>query len=132
MGIPGTGKSLTAKVIAGVWRQPLLRLDMGAIFGSLVGQSEENIRKALKLAETVSPCILWIDEVEKGLSDSAGDSGTSARVFGTLLSWMEEKEKPVFVVATANIVGNNQNEAKNNNGCTDHKQDKTQNTLQQP
>ncbi len=66
MGIPGTGKSLTSKVVAGFWRQPLVRLDMGAIFGSLVGQSEENIRKALKLAETVSPCILWIDEVEKG------------------------------------------------------------------
>lgn len=104
MGIPGTGKSLTAKVIAGLWCQPLIRLDMGAIFGSLVGQSEENIRKALKLAETVSPCILWIDEVEKGLSDTGGDSGTSARVFGTLLSWMEEKEKPVFVVATANNI----------------------------
>jgi SpoVK/Ycf46/Vps4 family AAA+-type ATPase len=104
MGVPGTGKSLTAKVIAGVWRQPLLRLDMGAIFGSLVGQSEENIRKALRLAETVSPCILWIDEVEKGLSEGGGDSGTSARVFGTLLSWMEEKKKSVFVVATANNI----------------------------
>ena len=104
IGIPGTGKSLTAKVIAGLWHQPLLRLDMGAIFASFVGQSEENIRKALRLAETVSPCILWIDEVEKGLADSGGDSGTSARVFGTLLSWMEEKEKPVFVVATANDI----------------------------
>ncbi|MBI5198963.1 MAG: AAA family ATPase, partial [Nitrospirae bacterium] len=104
MGIPGTGKSLTAKVIAGLWRQPLLRLDMGAIFGSLVGQSEENIRKAIGLAETVSPCILWIDEVEKGLSDGGGDSGTGSRVFGTLLSWMEDKTKPVFVVATANDI----------------------------
>ncbi|WP_373500171.1 AAA family ATPase [Desulfococcus sp.] len=104
VGIPGTGKSLTAKVVSGLWQQPLIRLDMGAIFGSLVGQSEENIRKALKLAETVSPCVLWIDEVEKGLSESGGDSGTSARVFGTLLSWMEEKEKPVFVVCTANNI----------------------------
>ena len=104
VGIPGTGKSLTAKVVSGLWQQPLIRLDMGAIFGSLVGQSEENIRKALKLAETVSPCVLWIDEVEKGLSDSGGDSGTSARVFGTLLSWMEEKEKPVFVICTANNI----------------------------
>ncbi|MFH1562541.1 MAG: AAA family ATPase [Nitrospirota bacterium] len=104
IGIPGTGKSLTAKVIAGLWRQPLLRLDMGAIFDSLVGKSEENVRKALKLAETVSPCILWIDEVEKGLSDSGGDSGTSARVNGSLLTWMSEKEKPVFVVATANNI----------------------------
>lgn len=104
MGIPGTGKSLTAKVIAGLWRQPLISLDIGALFGSLVGQSEENIRKALQLAETVSPCILWIDEVEKGISDSSGDSGTSSRVFGTLLSWMEEKKKPVFVVCTANNI----------------------------
>lgn len=75
-----------------------------AIFGSLVGQSEENLRNALRLAETVSPCVLWIDEVEKGLSDTGGDSGTSARVFGTLLSWMAEKEKPVFVVCTANNI----------------------------
>jgi hypothetical protein len=104
VGIPGTGKSLTAKVVSGLWQQPLIRLDMGAVFGSLVGQSEENIRKALRLAETVSPCVLWIDEVEKGLSESGGDSGTSTRVFGTLLSWMEEKDKPVFVVCTANNI----------------------------
>jgi SpoVK/Ycf46/Vps4 family AAA+-type ATPase len=104
VGVPGTGKSLTAKVISGLWRQPLIRLDMGAVFGSLVGQSEENIRKALRLAETVSPCVLWIDEVEKGLADSGGDSGTSTRVFGTLLSWMVEKKKPVFVVCTANNI----------------------------
>jgi len=104
VGIPGTGKSLTAKAVSGLWRQPLIRLDMGAVFGSLVGQSEENIRRALRLAETVSPCILWIDEVEKGLSGRGGDSGTSARVFGTLLSWMEEREKPVFVVCTANNI----------------------------
>lgn len=104
VGIPGTGKSLTAKVISGLWRQPLIRLDMGAVFGSLVGQSEENIRKAIRLAETVSPCVLWIDEVEKGLADTGGDSGTSQRVFGALLSWMEEKKKPVFVVCTANNI----------------------------
>ena len=104
MGIPGTGKSLTAKVIAAAWHQPLIRLDMGAVFGKWVGESEENIRKALRLAETVSPCVLWIDEVEKGLSDSGGDSGTSSRVFGTLLSWMEDKTQPVFVVCTANNI----------------------------
>ena len=104
IGVPGTGKSLTAKVVSGLWQQPLIRLDMGSVYGSLVGQSEENIRKALKLAETVSPCVLWIDEVEKGLSDSGGDSGTSSRVFGTLLSWMVEKKKPVFVVCTANNI----------------------------
>ncbi len=104
MGISGTGKSLTAKVIAAVWHQPLIRLDMGSIFGSLVGESEENMRKALRLAETVSPCILWIDEVEKALTDTGGDSGTTSRVFGSLLSWMEEKTKPVFVVCTANNI----------------------------
>lgn len=104
VGIPGTGKSLTAKVVSGLWRQPLIRLDMGAVFGSLVGQSEENIRRALRLAETVSPCVLWIDEVEKGIADTGGDSGTGSRVFGTLLSWMEDKQKPVFVVCTANDI----------------------------
>ena len=104
MGIPGTGKSLTAKTIAGLWRLPLIRLDVGALFGGLVGQSEENTRHALKLAETVSPCILWIDEIEKGLSTGGGDGGTSLRVFGSILSWMQEKTKPVFVVATANNI----------------------------
>lgn len=108
IGIPGTGKSLTAKMIAGLWRLPLLRLDMGAVFGSLVGQSEENIRRALRLAETISPCLLWIDEMEKafagGAGGATGDSGTSVRVFGTILTWMQEKTLPVFVVATANNI----------------------------
>lgn len=104
IGVPGTGKSLTAKVVSGLWQQPLIRLDMGAVFGSFVGQSEDNIRKALHLAETVSPCVLWIDEVEKGIANSSGDSGTSTRVFGTLLSWMVEKKKPVFVVCAANNI----------------------------
>ena len=104
IGIPGTGKSLTAKMIGGLWRLPLLRLDIGAIYGSLVGESEENARRALKLAETIAPCVLWIDELEKAISMGAGDGGTSMRVFGTLLSWMQEKKKPVFVVATANDI----------------------------
>ena len=104
IGIPGTGKSLTAKTIAGLWRLPLIRLDVGALFGGLVGQSEENTRRALNLAETVSPCLLWIDEIEKGLSTGGGDGGTSLRVFGSILSWMQEKTKPVFVVATANNI----------------------------
>lgn len=104
IGIPGTGKSLTAKTIAGLWRLPLIRLDVGALFGGLVGQSEENTRRALNLAETVSPCLLWIDEIEKGLSVGGGDGGTSMRVFGSILSWMQEKTKPVFVVATANNI----------------------------
>ncbi len=105
IGIPGTGKSLSAKMIAGLWKLPLIRLDIGALFGSLVGESEENTRKALHLAETVAPCILWIDELEKGLSGGqGGDGGTSMRVFGSILSWMQERRKPVFVVATANNI----------------------------
>lgn len=104
IGIPGTGKSLTAKVIAGLWKLPLVRLDLGALFGGLVGQSEENTRRALALAEIIAPCILWIDEIEKGLSFSGGDGGTSLRVFAGILSWMQEKARPVFVVATANNI----------------------------
>lgn len=104
IGIPGTGKSLTAKMIGGLWRIPLLRLDVGALFGSLVGESEERARRALRLAETVAPCILWIDEMEKALAHGGLDSGTSMRVFGTILTWMQEKSAPVFVVATANDI----------------------------
>ncbi len=104
IGIPGTGKSLTAKMIGGLWRIPLLRLDVGALFGSLVGESEERARRALRLAETVAPCILWIDEMEKALAHGGLDSGTSTRVFGTILTWMQEKSAPVFVVATANDI----------------------------
>jgi len=104
IGIPGTGKSLSAKMIAGTWKLPLVRLDVGALFGSLVGQSESNMRKALQLAETVAPCVLWIDELEKALSAGGGDGGTSLRVLGGILSWMQERKKPVFVVATANDI----------------------------
>ena len=104
LGIPGTGKSLTAKMIGGLWRQPLLRLDMGALFGGLVGESEENTRRALRLAETVAPCILWIDEMEKALAQGGFDGGTSQRVFGSILTWMAEKTAPCFVVATANDI----------------------------
>jgi AAA+ superfamily predicted ATPase len=104
LGIPGTGKSLTAKMIGGLWRMPLLRLDVGALFGSLIGESEERTRRALHLAETIAPCILWIDEMEKALAHGGLDSGTSTRVFGTVLTWMQEKKAPVFVVATANDI----------------------------
>ena len=104
IGIPGTGKSTVAKMIAGLWRLPLLRLDAGALFGSLVGESEERTRRALRLAEATAPSLLWIDEVEKALSHGGLDSGTSARVFATVLTWMQEKIAPVFVVATANDV----------------------------
>lgn len=104
-GVPGCGKSLTAKAISAMWQLPLLRLDMGKIFSGLVGSSEENMRKAIRTAEAVSPSILWIDEIEKGFSgNGAGDGGTSTRIFGTFLTWMQEKTKPVFVVATANNI----------------------------
>lgn len=104
IGIPGTGKSLTAKMVGGLWRLPLLRLDVGSLFGSLVGESEERARRALRLAETVAPCVVWIDEMEKGLAHGGLDSGTSTRVFGTILTWMQEKTAPCFVVATANDI----------------------------
>ncbi|GHU47454.1 ATPase AAA [Spirochaetia bacterium] len=106
LGVPGTGKSLTAKAIANLWHFPLLKLDMGKIFGGIVGESERNIREALNIAEALSPSILFVDEIEKGLSGSASsgrtDGGTTSRVLGTFLSWMQDKKKPVFVVATAN------------------------------
>jgi AAA+ superfamily predicted ATPase len=104
IGIPGTGKSLVAKMIASLWRLPLFRLDAGALFGSLVGESEERTRRALRLAEATAPSLLWIDEVEKALAHGGLDSGTSARVFATVLTWMQEKTAPVFVVATANDI----------------------------
>lgn len=106
-GVPGCGKSLTAKAMSAIWGLPLLKLDMGRIFGGLVGSSEENMRKAIATAEAVSPSILWVDEIEKGLSGvtkSGGDSGTSTRVFGTFLTWLQDKDKPVFVIATANDI----------------------------
>ncbi|MYL65995.1 AAA family ATPase [Bacillus hwajinpoensis] len=105
-GVPGCGKSLIAKAISSMWSLPLLRLDMGKIFSGVVGSSEENMRKAIETAESISPSILWIDEIEKGLggSRSNGDSGTSTRIFGTFLTWLQEKTKPVFVIATANNI----------------------------
>ncbi|MEH7380476.1 AAA family ATPase [Bacillus sp. JJ1533] len=105
-GVPGCGKSLISKSISSMWQLPLLRLDMGSIFSGIVGSSEENMRKAIKTAEAISPSILWIDEIEKGFSGvtSAGDSGTSSRIFGQFLTWMQEKTSPVFVIATANNI----------------------------
>jgi hypothetical protein len=108
IGIAGTGKSLTAKVAARVFGVPLLKLDAGRLYGGLVGQSEANLRLVIQTAEAIAPCCLWLDELEKGLAGSkssgATDGGTSARVLGSLLSWMQEKTAPVFVVATANDV----------------------------
>ncbi|MCS7273544.1 MAG: AAA family ATPase [Fimbriimonadales bacterium] len=108
LGVQGTGKSLSAKAIANLWGLPMLRLDVGRVFGSLVGASEANMRTAIRVAEAIAPCILWIDELEKGFagvqSSAMSDSGTTARVFATFLTWMQEKRAPVFVVATANDV----------------------------
>ncbi|HRQ87558.1 MAG TPA: AAA family ATPase, partial [Bacteroidia bacterium] len=109
LGVPGTGKSLTAKATASVLGIPLLKLDAGRLFGSLVGQSEANLRSVIQTAEAIAPCVLWIDEIEKGFGGAGGsggstDGGTSARVFGTMLNWLQDKAAPVFVVATANDV----------------------------
>jgi ATP-dependent 26S proteasome regulatory subunit len=108
LGVPGCGKSLTAKAVARSWNYPLLRFDIGKVFGGIVGESEHNVRKALDIAKAIAPCVLWIDEIEKGLSgvQSSGrtDGGTTSRVFGTLLTWMQEKMEPVFVIATANNI----------------------------
>lgn len=108
LGVQGCGKSLTAKAIAATWQFPLLRFDLGKVFGGIVGQSEANIRLALHVAQALAPCVLWIDEIEKGLAGvgSSGDTdgGTAARVIGTLLTWLQEKREPVFVVATANRI----------------------------
>lgn len=107
-GVPGCGKSLTAKAMSAIWQLPLLRLDLGKIFSGLVGSSEENMRRAIATAEAVAPSILWVDEIEKGLSgvNSGNDSGVSSRIFGQFLTWMQEKEAPVFVIATANNINN--------------------------
>jgi SpoVK/Ycf46/Vps4 family AAA+-type ATPase len=108
IGVPGCGKSLTAKAVGAAWQMPLLRLDVGKIFGGLVGASEENIRKAIKTAEAIAPAILWLDEMEKGFSGTGSsnmsDGGTTSRVFGTFVTWLQEKTAPVFVIATANNV----------------------------
>lgn len=105
-GVPGCGKSLTAKAIAASWGLPLLRLDVGRIFSGLIGSSEQNMRSSIRTAEAIAPCILWIDEIEKGFPSGRGDmdGGTSSRVFGSFLTWMQEKTSAVFVVATANNI----------------------------
>ena len=109
LGIPGCGKSLIAKTTSRLWGLPLLRLDMGRVYdGSMVGRSEANLRNALKTAESISPVILFIDELDKSFAGSGGsadsDGGTSSRIFGSFLTWMQEKSSPVFVMATANRV----------------------------
>jgi len=106
IGIQGTGKSLTAKAIANDWQLPLLKLDVGKLFGGIVGESESRLRQMITVSETISPCILWIDEIDKAFTntESKGDSGTSNRVLATFISWLSEKTKPVFVISTANNI----------------------------
>lgn len=107
-GVQGCGKSLCAKAVARMWGMPLLRFDMGRMFASLVGSSEENIRRAISVAESIAPVVLWADEIDKAFAGSAGsantDGGTTARVMSTFLTWLSEKQKPVFVMATANNI----------------------------
>ncbi len=106
VGVQGGGKSLAAKSVAGMWGLPLLRLEMGALYNKFIGETEKNLREAIKTAEVMAPCVLWIDEIEKAISGGGGDSdnGISRRMLGTLLTWMAEKKKEVFIVATANDI----------------------------
>ena len=108
LGVQGAGKSLCAKAIATAWHQPLLRMDPGALYASFIGESERNLREALRQTEMMAPVVLWIDEIEKAFASAASrsaDGGLSQRMFGTLLTWLQEREAPVFVVATANDIG---------------------------
>jgi hypothetical protein len=108
LGVQGCGKSLISKAVANLWQLPLLRLDVGRLFNSFIGASEENMRKAIKIAESLAPVVLWLDEIEKGFAGISGsgnsDAGTTSRVFATFLTWLQEKTSPVFVVATANNI----------------------------
>jgi len=106
VGVQGTGKSIAAKTIAHEWKLPLLRLDFGRLFASLVGQSESRVRKMIEIAEALAPCVLWVDEIDKAFAGTqgGGDSGTTSRVLATFITWLSEKASPVFVVATANNV----------------------------
>lgn len=106
VGVQGTGKSVAAKIIAHEWQLPLLRLDFGRLFASLIGQSEQRVRKMIEIAEALSPCVLWVDEIDKAFAgaQSSGDSGTTSRVLATFITWLSEKTSPVFVVSTANNI----------------------------
>lgn len=102
LGVQGSGKSLAAKAVAGMWGVPLLRLDFAALYNKFIGETEKNLREALRLADTLAPCVLWLDEIEKGLANDDADNGTSRRLLGSLLTWMAERKQPVFIVATSN------------------------------
>lgn len=104
LGVQGGGKSLAAKAVAGMWGVPLLRLDFSALYNKFIGETEKNLRESLILADTLSPCVLWLDEIEKALSTDSSDNGTSKRLLGALLTWMSERKQPVFLVATSNDI----------------------------
>ncbi len=104
LGVQGGGKSLAAKAVAGFWGLPLLRLDFGALYNKFFGETERNLRNSLKQAEMMAPCVLWMDEIEKGIATGVSDNATSKRVLGTLLTWMAENKAPVFIVATSNDI----------------------------
>jgi len=104
LGVQGSGKSLAAKAVAGMWGVPLLRLDFAALYNKYIGETEKNLRESLALADTLAPCVLWLDEIEKALSQDSSDNGTSRRLLGALLTWMAERKQPVFLVATSNDI----------------------------
>lgn len=104
IGVQGGGKSLAAKAVAGMWQIPLLRLDMGALYNKYIGETERNLRTTLRLADHIAPCVLWMDEIEKAISQGNNDNGTSLRVLASLLTWMAERKSQVFIVATANNI----------------------------
>jgi SpoVK/Ycf46/Vps4 family AAA+-type ATPase len=104
LGVQGGGKSLAAKAVAGLWGLPLMRMDVGALYNKYHGETERNLREALKLADAMSPCVLWLDEIEKGMSQDGNDNGVSQRLLGTLLTWMAERTTRVFIVATSNDI----------------------------
>ena len=105
LGIQGCGKSLAAKATAAIFNVPLLRLDFGTIYDKYHGETERKLRESLNTADVMSPCVLWIDEIEKGIAGRGGETGTSQRVLGTFLMWMAERNSQVFIVATANDIG---------------------------
>ncbi len=104
LGVQGGGKSLAAKCVAGAWGLPLLRLDFGTLYNKFYGETERNLRNSLQQAELMAPCVLWMDEIEKGLATGDGDNATAQRVLGTLLTWMAENTEPVFIIATSNDI----------------------------
>ncbi|QEY18656.1 AAA family ATPase [Cellvibrio sp. KY-GH-1] len=104
LGVQGGGKSLAAKAVAGLWGLPLMRMDVGALYNKFHGETERNLREALKLADAMSPCVLWLDEIEKGMAQDGNDNGVSQRLLGSLLTWMAERRTRVFIVATSNDI----------------------------